>query len=71
VAGGAVAAASGGADRCDDGGTGRTACDGGYCFGAVLEWFWEYKIYGQNTENNVWKMMNSFYYLRNKKNKMP
>jgi len=42
---------------------------GGSRFGAVLELFWEHKIlrimYGR------WYMMNFYYYLRNKKKKMP
>jgi len=67
-----VAAAAGGAERCGGDAEGTTS-DGGGCFGTVLEWFWEHKIHGQNTEKNVWKMkdMNFFYYLRNKKKKMP
>jgi len=31
----------------------RTAGDGGNYFGAILEWFWEHKIHGQNIEKNV------------------
>jgi len=54
--------------RCDDVGTGRTAGDDGGCFGAVFG----VVLGAQNTENNVWKMEDEFfYYLRNKsKNKM-
>ena len=60
---------TGGAEWCGGDGTGRTAGDNGGCFGTVLEWFWEHKIHGQNTEKNVWKMEDDkfFYYLRNKK----
>jgi len=35
--------------RCSCGDAGRMEGDGGGCFGAVLEWFWEHKIHGQNT----------------------
>jgi len=41
--------------------------------GLCLEWFWEHKIHGQNTEKNVWKMEDdefSLLFKKQEKNKM-
>jgi len=46
---------------------GKNGSDDGSRFGAVLEWFWEQKIHGQNTEKNVWKMEDDEFFLLFKK----